>query len=148
MSEGEIDMKKSRLKILSCLMLAVLICFTLLSGCSGRKLSSDFNEDEVKNAAENVITLINNQNSDELKEICNVQMKEALTDDVLEKVFEAISEGGKFEKIEDMSVAGMTDKASEEEFAVVVARAKYDIKTFTFTITFTKQMKLAGLYYR
>jgi len=120
----------------------------MLSACSSRKLSGDFDEDEVKKAAENVITLINNQDSDGLKEICNVQMKEALTDDVLNKVFESISEGGKFEKIEDMSIAGMTDKASEEEFAVVVAKAKYEIKTFTFTITFTKQMKLAGLYYR
>ena len=38
----------------------------------------------------------------------------------------------------------MTDKNSKEELAVVIARAKYEIKTFTFTITFTKQMKLAG----
>jgi len=141
-------MKESRLKSLSCLALMALMCFTMLSACSSRKLSGDFDEDEVKKAAENVITLINNQDSDGLKEICNVQMKEALTDDVLNKVFESISEGGKFEKIEDMSIAGMTDKASEEEFAVVVAKAKYEIKTFTFTITFTKQMKLAGLYYR
>jgi len=75
-------------------------------------------------------------------------MREALTDDVLTLIYEAISEGGQFEKVEDMSVAGTTDSSSGEEFAVVVAKAKYEIKTFTFTISFTKQMKLAGLYYR
>ena len=32
----------------------------------------------------------------------------------------------------------MTDKNSKEELAVVIARAKYEIKTFTFTITFYK----------
>ncbi|HHV98635.1 MAG TPA: DUF3887 domain-containing protein [Clostridiaceae bacterium] len=141
-------MKKSRIKALSCLVLAALIFLTVLNGCSSRKLSSDFSEDEVRKAAENVINLINNQDADGLKEICTVRMKEALTDDVLSKVFESIGEGGKFEKIEDMSVGGHTDKESEEEFAVVVAKARYEIKTFTFTISFTKQMKLAGLYYR
>jgi len=119
-----------------------------MNGCDSRKLSGDFDEDEVKKAAENVIALINNQDSDGLKEICTVQMKGVLTDDTMKKVFESISEGGNFVKVEGMSVAGITDKASEEEFAVVVAKAKYEIKTFTFTISFTKQMKLAGLYYR
>jgi len=59
-----------------------------------------------------------------------------------------LAKGASLKTIEDMSVAGTTDKTSGEEFAVVVARAHYEIKTFTFTISFTKQMKLAGLYYR
>lgn len=130
------------------LLLTVFMCMVLLGGCAGGKLSGDFDEDEVKKAAENVIALINGQDSEGLRGICNVRMKEALTGDVLEKVYEAIGEGGKFEKIEDMRVAGYTDKSSKEEFAVVVAKAEYEIKTFTYTITFTKQMKLAGLYYK
>lgn len=75
-------------------------------------------------------------------------MKEALTDDVMKQIYDAIGEGGTFVEIKEVSVAGAKDKASEEEFAVVVASAKYEIKTFVFTITFTKQMKLAGLYYK
>ncbi|HJX56124.1 MAG TPA: DUF3887 domain-containing protein, partial [Methanoregula sp.] len=128
--------------------LAAVLCFALLAGCVGQQLSGDFNEEEVRNAAENVITLINDQDSEGIRDLCTVRMREALTDDVLDQVYEAIGEGGLFEKIEDMSVAGTKDASSGEEFAVVVARAKYEIKTFTFTISFTKQMKLAGLYYR
>ncbi|NLO83113.1 MAG: DUF3887 domain-containing protein [Clostridiales bacterium] len=141
-------MKGLRIKKLGPFLLVILICLALLNGCGGRKLSEDFDEDEVKKQAEKVITLINNRDSENLIEMCNVQMKEVLTDEVLGKVYEAVGEGGQYEGIEDMSVAGWTDKKSEEEFAVVVARAKYEIRTFTFTITFTKQMKLAGLYYR
>lgn len=141
-------MSKSGFMSVISLLLVVFMCLALFGGCAGQKLSSDFNEDEVKKAAGNAITLINDRDSEGLKEICNVQMKEALTEDVLEKVYEAISEGGKFEKIEDMSVAGFTDKSSKEEFAVVVAKVKYEIRTFTYTITFTKQMKLAGLFYK
>jgi hypothetical protein len=129
------------------LLLVAFMCLALLGGCAVQKLSSDFDEDEVKEAAENVIALVNSQDSEGLLKICTVQMKEALTGNVLEKVFEAISEGGKFEEIEEMKIAGYTDKSSREEFAVVVAKAKYEIKTFTYTITFTKQMKLAGLFY-
>jgi hypothetical protein len=141
-------MKKSGCKIVGISALAAVMCFALLTGCIGQQLSGDFDEEEVKKAAENVITLINDQDSEGLRELCTVQMREALTDDVLNQIYEAIGEGGQFENIEDMSVAGTTDSSSGEEFAVVVARAKYEIKTFTFTISFTKQMKLAGLYYR
>lgn len=141
-------MKISVIKSLSIFACVILMCSALLSGCGGQKLSSDFNEDDVRQAAENVITLLNNQETETFSELCTVKMKEALTDDVMKQIYEAIGEGGAFVEIEDMSVAGAKDKASEEEFAVVVARAKYEIKTFVFTITFTKQMKLTGLYYR
>ena len=141
-------MKKSGCKILGVSALAAVLCFALLAGCVGQELSGDFNEEEVKKAAENVIMLINNQDSEGLRELSTVQMRAALTDDVLEQIYEAMSEGGQFENVEDMSVAGTTDTSSGEEFAVVVARAQYEIKTFTFTISFTRQMKLAGLYYR
>jgi len=141
-------MKKSGCKIVDISALAAVMCFALLTGCIGQELSGDFNEEEVRKAAENVITLINDQDSEGLRELCTVRMRDALTDDVLKQIYEAIGEGGQFETIEDMSVAGTTDSSSGEEFAVVVARAKYEIKTFTFTISFTKQMKLAGLYYR
>ncbi len=141
-------MKKSGSDIVGISALAAVICCVLLTGCIGQGLSGDFNEGQVRSAAEHVITLINNQDSEGLRALSTVRMREALTDDVLNQIYEAIGEGGQFEKVEDMSVAGTKDSSSGEEFAVVVARAKYEIKTFTFTISFTKQMKLAGLYYR
>ena len=128
--------------------LLILMCLFLVVGCGGRSLSEDFDEQEVKDAAEKVITLINEKDAEGLKDMSTVAVREALTDDVLAQVFEAIGEGGAFLEIEDMSVGGTTDDATEEEFAVVVVKAKYEIKTFTYTISFTKQMKLAGLYYK
>jgi len=141
-------MKKLRFASFGNVLIIVLSFLLILNGCGVQKLSEDFDEEQVRKSAENVIDIINRQDTEALRELCTVQMREALTDDVLKKVYEAIGEGGAYEKIEDMSVAGMTNKQSEEEFAVVVAKAKYEIKKFTFTITFTKQMKLAGLYYR
>jgi len=141
-------MKKPACKIAGISALAAVMCFALLAGCAGQELSGDFNKEEVRKATEHVITLINDQDSEGIRELSTVRMRDALTDDVLKQIYEAIGEGGQFETIEDMSMAGTTDSSSGEEFAVVVAKAKYEIKTFTFTISFTKQMKLAGLYYR
>ncbi|MEI8199482.1 MAG: DUF3887 domain-containing protein [Eubacteriales bacterium] len=139
-------MERSTFTAKSAAVLAAVICMLLLTGCGSTKLSEDFKEDEVKSAAENVITLVNNQDSEGLKAICTVQMKDALTDDVMKQIYEAIGEGGTFEKVSDMSVSGST--ANGEDFAVAVVKAKYEIRSFTYTISFTKQMKLAGLYYK
>jgi len=139
-------MKKSSFRSKGDAVLAAAVCLVLLTGCGSTKLSEDFKEDEVKSAAENVITLVNSQDSDGLKAICTVQMRDALTDDVMKQIYEAIGEGGTFEQVSDMSVSGST--ANGEDYAVVVVKAKYEIRSFTYTISFTKQMKLAGLYYK
>ena len=139
-------MKNSRLKL--AIILCLILSFTLLLGCSNPGLSDDFDEEEVKKAAEDVISYINNKDSESILEISTVAVKNALTEEVLQEVYEAIGEGGEFQGLEDISVGGQKDKQSEEEFAVVVAKTNYENKNFIYTITFTKQMKLAGLFYK
>lgn len=130
------------------LIIILIFSFTLLVACKSTKLSEDFDEAEVKKATEQVITYINNKDSEALLEISTVAVKNAFTPEVLDQVFEAIGEGGAFEEIEDISVGQDKDKATEEEFAVAIAKAKYEHKNFIYTISFTKQMKLAGLFYK
>lgn len=140
-------MKNTAFRSIGILALIVLLSISFLCGCS-QKLSSNFDEEEVKKATENVISLLNDRDSDGVKELCTVQLKDLLTDDTFTKIYESLDEGGNFQDMGDISIGGATDKSSEEEFAVVVAKGKYEIRTFTFTLTFTKQMKLAGLYYK
>ena len=140
-------MKNNTQKIVILALLASLLLI-LLSSCSAPGLSSAFNEEEVKQAAEKVVTLLNNQDTDGLRAIFTEQMDAAITDEVFGQIFSALAEGGKFLEIEDMAVFGSTDKSSGEEFAVATVRAVYDMKTFTYTISFDKDMRLAGLYYK
>lgn len=128
--------------------LCSLVCFTLLIGCSSPKLSEDFNEEEVKEAGKDVISYLNKKDSESILEISTVIMQNALTEDVLEEIFETIAEGGEFQEIEDISIGGQKDKNTEEEYAVAVVKAKYENKKIIYTISFTKQMKLGGLYYK
>ncbi len=141
-------MNKLKFKSIGILTLTTLLCCVFLTGCFNQIISSDFDKTKVEKAAKNVITLINNKDSDGIFKLCTVKMKRELTQELLSQIYDAISEGGKFEKVESMILEGTTDSSSNEEFAVVIADAKYEIRSFTYTISFSKQMKLAGLYYR
>ncbi|HHU63608.1 MAG TPA: DUF3887 domain-containing protein [Clostridiales bacterium] len=140
-------MKRLRLKLLGILVLVLSVCLAFVSGCGSGKLSDDFDEEQIKKATVNVIHLINRRDSQSLRELCNEQMKEALTDNVLGQLYQVIGQGGALQEMGDITVVGMTDETSKEELAVAVVKAEYENKVFTFTVTFTKQMKLAGLYY-
>lgn len=143
-------MKKRRISVKKqvALGLILVLCLAVLTACGGQKLPDDFNETALRSSVEEVIHIIADKESAKLREMSNVRMKEALTDDVLNKIYEAIGEGGSFQEITDISIAGSKDKETEEEYAVVVAKAKYEYRSFTYTMTFTKQMKLAGLFYK
>jgi predicted extracellular nuclease len=125
-----------------------MLCITFLIGCASSNLADDFDEEEVKKATEEIISFVNNQDTMAILEISNVAMKDALDEETMQLVYEAIAEGGEFKEIKEITVVGQKDKQSEEEFAVAVAKAKYENKTFIYTISFTRQMKLAGLFFK
>ena len=135
-------------KSIGIFLLSFVLLVVLLSACSAPKLSSDFKEEEVILLAQDVVSLLNAQDSEGLRSLFTEQMNTAITDDVFVQIYAAIEGGGKFDTIEDIRVVGFTDNSSGEEFATAVVNAKYENQTFTYTITFNKQMQLAGLYYR
>jgi len=141
-------MKKSSIKSLTIILLVTILSVISLTACSAPELSADFNEGEVKTAAENVVTLLNAQDSEGLRALFTEQMNTAITDDVFVQIYAAIEEGGKFEAIESVNVAGSADKSTGEKFATSTVNAKYENKSFVYTISFNKQMQLAGLYYK
>jgi uncharacterized protein (UPF0333 family) len=140
-------MKKSKINISIVFTFLTVLCVVFLAGCAP-KLSEDFNEAEVKQAAENVIDLLNAQDSEGLRALFTTQMNAAITDEVLTQIYAALAEGGPFETIENMIVAGSTDQSSGVEYAVVTVQAKYKLRSFIYTISFDKQLNLAGLYYK
>lgn len=119
-----------------------------LTACRTPPLSADFDEEQVKLVAQDVVSLLNAQDTEGLRAIFTEQMNTAITDEVFTQIYAAIGEGGAFEAIDSMTVIGSTDQSTGEEFATVIARAKYAAKTFTYTISFNKDMQVAGLYYK
>ncbi|MBE0685243.1 MAG: DUF3887 domain-containing protein [Anaerolineaceae bacterium] len=141
-------MKKANAKTLTIFLLSTILSMLLLTACSAPALSEDFNEEEVKLLAQDVVSPLNAQDSEGLRSLFTEQMNTAITDDVFVQIYAAIEGGGKFDSIENITVIGSTDKSTGEEFATAVVTAKYENQTFTYTISFNKHMQLAGLYYR
>lgn len=118
----------------------VLICITILSGCGSKGLSDNYDEDKVTEKAKEVISFINNEETDAILEISSAEMKEVMTKDTINKVYEILEEAGDFEKIESISLK------EKDDFAVTIIKTKYKEKDFTYSISFNKEMELAGLY--
>lgn len=126
--------------------LLILVCIFTLSACGKNKLSDEFNQEKVEEAAKNVVDMVSKGDAEGIKEISNEEMKQAMTDDVLNQVFDAVKEFGEYKEITKIDVAGVEDKASGQSIAMVVVKAKYAKKDVIYTISFDVDMELAGLY--
>ncbi len=121
----------------------------MLAGCAGsQKLSDKFDEEEVKEAAREVIEILNDKDVDTLvDEKWNSMMKsmagkEMMTDQVLP----VVEDLGAFEEFDKEAVTGSKDKDTEQEFAVAVVKVKYEKRKAQFTISFDEDMKVGGFY--
>lgn len=138
-------MKKRIRRILLCM----FILAALLTGCAGsQRLSDQFDEEEVKKAAEEVIVALNNGEVDALvEEKWSAIMKNALDEEgVKEQIVPVIEELGEFESFDQEAVTGGKDADTEQEFAVAVIKAKYEKRKAQFTISFDENMKVAGFF--
>ena len=130
------------------LVILLILLLPLCGSASAQKLPEGFSEADVKTDAARVHDLLGEKDTKALLDICTVAMQEALTEEVMEKVYAAVAEAGEFGEILEIRIHGSKDKASGEEFAVALVSVQYELKKMTYTISFTRQMKLAGLFYR
>lgn len=137
-------MKKTKGKF----MLVFVLALVLLVGCSGQDLADSFDEEEVMDKAERVVTILNEGDSEALLEMSSPELKAALTDETLEEIYGVINEAGEFKEIRDDNIAGDEDEETGEKYAVVSIKAEYKKGNFIYTISFNEDMELAGLYYK
>ncbi len=130
------------------ILLAAGLMLIGLTACGvSQKLSEDFDETEVKAAAEALVGYIN---EDDLEGLCSVPMsdlmKEAMTVEQMEAVLEQnLGNRGAFvEYKSNVAVGGKDSEGVDAAVAVVVA--KYENKTVTYTISYDKEMNLIGFY--
>ncbi len=135
--------------ILHIFITGIIMAAVMLAGCAGsQKLSDKFDEEEVKEAAREVIEILNDKDVDTLvDEKWNSMMKsmagkEMMTDQVLP----IVEDLGAFEEFDKEAVTGSKDKDTEQEFAVAVVKVKYEKRKAQFTISFDEDMKVGGFY--
>lgn len=136
-------MSKNKLFRVFSILFFVVISLGSLAGCAA-KLPDGFDKEEVKAAAENVITLLNQGDGEGLTALMTGTMKAAITEDIQSQIFAMVASAGGVKEISDLRTGGATE--NEITFAVVVAKVKYEKGEITYTISFDEDMKLAGLY--
>jgi len=136
-------MNKNKLYSVFSVLLLTTLSLVMLVGCAA-KLPQGFDEAEVKTAAENVIKLLNQRDADGLAAIFTDQMKAAITEDVQAQIFALLDDVGAVREISEMKTGGSTH--NEISYAVVVAKVKHENQELIYTISFDKEMKLAGLF--
>ena len=143
-------MKKFRLSAL-----VIMFCFSciLFTACSDKSSDAGKNssvssgqKEKYIEKAQNVITLFNEEKSDEIVELCDEAMKNALPKDKLSEIYTQIKSNGDFEKF----LEGEMTKVEQggKTFTVVVQQAKYAKNTLTYTVNFDSEDKLAGIFYK
>lgn len=126
------------MKKIALIMISVLTVLVLVA-CGGNKVD-DATAEKYITKAEEIVSLLNENNYKEVHAMFDEEMEKELPVDDMEELSPVINQSGEFEEI---------DKSSVEEkdgFFIVVLVAKYSEENRTFTVTFNDKDEVAGLF--
>lgn len=126
------------MKKIALIMISVLTVLVLVA-CGGNKVD-DATAEKYITKAEEIVSLLNENNYKEVHAMFDEEMEKGLPVDDMEELSPVINQSGEFEEI---------DKSSVEEkdgFFIVVLVAKYSEENRTFTVTFNDKDEVAGLF--
>ena len=156
MSKESMDMelkeqkRKSRnMRIISAAALLMVVCivvYWIMPKSFEMGTSGEFDRETMIKSAEQVITLLNADDFEGLKEISTDKMQGSITSGTIESVRQEISENwGEFVSIGEESY--MTEvKQKGKLMAVIQKVVSYENINIIYTISFDKEMKMAGLH--
>lgn len=121
-------------------MMVVLMLMVLsLAACGGTKVD-DATTEKYRAAAEQVVSLLNAGDYATLHEMFGAQMKEGLPVEQMDELTPLIEEAGTFEKVDKFSVE------EKDGYYVTVLVAKYSEKKRIYTISFSEDEEVVGLF--
>ncbi|WP_251205959.1 DUF3887 domain-containing protein [Acetatifactor aquisgranensis] len=128
------------------IMILVMAAALSLIGCSGTKLSGDFDEEKVKAAAQEAIDYLVAGEYEACVSLMGEEMQAAISAEVLAGNMETMTgQKGAFQEYKSCSVVGQKDKEGTES-AVAVVVAAFEKGNLTFTVSFDKEMKMIGFW--
>lgn len=121
------------------LVLLALATVFLLAACGKNKVDESAAEEYIKKSKE-MITLFNEEKFDEMRTMFDATMKDALSVEQLQDVFDIVKESGEFVSFEKESVA------KKEQYFVATIATKYKEDNRVYTITLDEQQQVAGFF--
>jgi len=129
------------------LFIPLIVMVILLTGCNTAKLTDDFDEVEVKNAAAYAISLMNERDYQGISDLVRDDCQESLSADVLSGVCdEVLDKAGDFDSITKQTVVGGQNEDRDEDFAISVSTCKYAEMDISYTFVYDANMEIVGVY--
>lgn len=134
---------KRRLKIFGAAALLLSLC--LLSGCSGKPIPEEMDEETVLNAGREIVSLLNAGEYQEVYDRMWPAGQETSSVADIQAYMEAIlEENGPYTREKDAMVTGFTLESGEET-AIAVLYCKHQKHDVRYRVSFSTTMELTGL---
>lgn len=117
----------------------ILLLMVFIFSACGSRVDNNVAMKYIKHAEE-VVDHLNNQNYEAVYDEFNREMQASLHLEDMNQLTDILEQAGTFEEIEKKSVD------EKDGYYVTVLVAKYSEASHVFTITFTKDDEIAGLY--
>lgn len=129
--------------------LVMLFLFALLvSACGNSKKASAEDVEKYSKNAQKVISIVNSKDVFRLKDICSDDLKNALTDEIIEQINVDVGSKGDFDSFMDVNVSYQKDKNTGQDYILVIQKVKYNNGELIYTLTFNNDEKLLGIFYK
>lgn len=122
-----------------------MLCMMLLilTACSAQPLPEQFEEDTVKESAEQTIGFFNEQDYQSILGMSSAEFQEILTvDEFANQCDPYLEKCGSFKEISKTIFLGDVDKETQAAYGGVVMIGSYEEGTIQFTISFNEDMEL------
>lgn len=124
-----------------------LVSAFLFTGCGSMKLSDDFDEEQVRAKAEEVVAYMSDEDVDSVTAMFSGEMLAAVPPELLKQNIDSYcGNRGAFVKIKSLSIIGQKLQGSDVDAAVAVAVTEYENQTITYQIIFDTDMQIITFY--
>lgn len=128
------------MKVLKVLLITLLVGI-FITGCGSNALDKNYDENKLKEEANDVLKMLCNENYKDLSQHMNYKLANVMPADRLKEAWEPIKKDfGEFEEVTNLEVMG------KDDLATVILTAKFSNRDGQFTITYNKDMMIEGLY--
>ena len=133
-------MKKCKILTLTAIVLLLVAC-----GSKTKKMSDeDFNKYQKKSQA--AISLVNERKTDEFIDLTEKSL--GFKKEILEGAYKNLDENGKFVEFGDAKGIYEEDKNSGSTYLTILQKVKYEKKDVLFRVSFDKDDKIVGIFFK
>lgn len=125
----------------------LIISLFMLVGCSSNNVPEGFEEETLNQKAESIVTLLNNNQLDEVFAMFRSDIQTMVSVEELDKIIsDKLAVIGDFKEISQIAITDTKDPSTSELYAVVIIVSEHEDGKSTYTISFTKSLEIVGFY--